>query len=291
MNKRQDEHERGAIINWLTPIDHAAQQSDFISRRQKGTGQWLLDSNEFQGWLNTSKQTLFCPGIPGAGKTILTSIVIDYLERTFGNDHSIGIAYFYCNFRRQQEQSPLDILASLLKQLVQGQIHFPEFVKDLYDHHKQKRTRPSSDEITKLLQSVIAGYSRTFIIIDALDECNVSDGGRRRLLSEMVSLQNNTGVSLFATSRFIPEIIKEFEGSVILEIRASDEDVQRYLDGDILKLPSCVLRSRDLQEKIKDEIIKAVDGMYVEDLCYPSVPSWLTCAQVSPRKASSGFTY
>ncbi len=63
------------------------------------------------------------------------------------------------------------------------------------------------------------------------------------------------------TSRFIPEIVKNFEGSISLEIRASDEDVRRYLEGHMSRLPSFVLRGLDLQEEIKTEIIKAVDGM------------------------------
>jgi hypothetical protein len=83
------------------------------------------------------------------------------------------------------------------------------------------------------------------------------------LLSEIFSLQAKTGASLFATSRFIPEIMKEFEGSASLEIHASDEDIQRYLDGHMSLLPSFVLRSLDLQEEIKTKITKAVDGMCV----------------------------
>jgi hypothetical protein len=92
--------ERQAILDWLTPIDYAAQQHDFISRRQAGSGQWLLESEEFQAWLNTDNQTLFCPGIPGAGKIILISIVVEELTTRFSNDPTIGIAYIYCNFRR-----------------------------------------------------------------------------------------------------------------------------------------------------------------------------------------------
>jgi len=71
------------VLDWLTPINYGPQQSDFINRQQPGTGQWLLDSEEFQTWLNTDKKTLFCPGIPGAGKTTLTSIVVDYLYAEF----------------------------------------------------------------------------------------------------------------------------------------------------------------------------------------------------------------
>ena len=92
----------------------------------------------------------------------------------------------------------------------------PESVKNLYERHKDKRTRPSFDEISKVLHSVVTGYSRAFIIIDALDECQVSDGGRRKFLSEIFNLQAKTGANLFATSRFIPEIMKEFEGMYIV---------------------------------------------------------------------------
>jgi hypothetical protein len=133
----------------------------------------------------------------------------------------------------------------------------------LYERHKGKRTHPSFDEISKALHSVVAGYSRTFIIIDALDECQVSEGGCKRLLSEMFNLQTKTGANLFATSRFIPEIIKEFEGRASLEIRACDEDVRRYLDGHMTQLPSFVTRSPNLQVEIQTEIMNAVDGMYV----------------------------
>jgi NACHT domain len=263
LKQYQDDHERHTVLDWLTTIDYAPHQNDFISRRQEGTGQWLLNSDEFQAWLNQNKQTLFCPGMPGAGKTIITSIVIQLLWTKFQNDASIGIAHLYCNFRRQQEQKPVDLLASLLKQLVQEQPSMPESLKSLYECHKNNRTRPSFDEVSKVLRSVVADYSRAFIIVDALDECQISDGGRRKLLSEIFNIQAKTGANFFATSRFIPEIIKDFKGSVSLEIRAHDEDVRRYLDGHMSLLPSFVLRSRDLQEEIKTEIIKVVDGMYV----------------------------
>ncbi|RYP28170.1 hypothetical protein DL767_007318 [Monosporascus sp. MG133] len=103
LNQRQDDHDRRAVLDWLTPIDYAAQQSDFITRRQAGTGQWLLDSPEFRAWLQAGKRTLFCPGIPGAGKTILTSIVVDELTCRFTDDETVGIAYVYCNFRHTHE--------------------------------------------------------------------------------------------------------------------------------------------------------------------------------------------
>jgi hypothetical protein len=133
----------------------------------------------------------------------------------------------------------------------------------LFQQHRIYRTRPSLDEISKALYSVTTYYSRAFIIVDALDECRVRNGCRQRFLSEIFRLQNQSGANIFATSRFIPDVQKYFEGSIILEIRASSSDVQRYLDGEMSLLPEFVSENLALQEEIKSEIIKAVDGMYV----------------------------
>jgi ankyrin repeat protein len=263
VRREQEDCQCQTILDWITPIEYAPQQHDFITRRQEETGQWLLDSAEFQAWLKTDKQTLFCPGIPGAGKTILTSIVVDELTAQFSSDPTIGIAYIYCNFRRQEEQKIDDLLASLLKQLAESQPSLPVTLKELYDRHKTKRTRPFFDEVSRSLQVVTMLYSRVFIIVDALDECQISDGCRQRFLTGLFNLQEKCGVNLFATSRPLSSIEKEFEGNLKLEIRASEGDVRRYLEGRMLQLPGFVAWSLELKEETKTDIINAVDGMYV----------------------------
>ena len=268
MRSKLDRKKDLEIFNWLTPIDYGSQHSDFLNRRQLGTGQWLLDTAEYQTWQNTDKQTLFCPGIPGAGKTILTAIVIHDLTTRFRNDADIGIAYVYFNYKQNVDKQNVDnLLSSLLKQLSQERPSLPESVKALYDQHRNKQTRPSIDNLSRALQSVAAMYSRVFIIIDALDECQVSDSCRARFLSEIFTLHAKTGANLFATSRFVPEITEKFARSLSVEIRASDEDLRVYLDSNMSLLPALDRRSPELQEviktEIKTEIIKAVDGMYV----------------------------
>lgn len=265
----QDNQERRIILDWLTPIDYTPQQSDFIRPRQEGTGQWLLNSNEFKNWVNQSHQTLFCPGIPGAGKTIITAIVVDNLYAKFQHDASVAITYIYCNFRRQYEQKPEDLFANLLKQLVQEQFSIPENVMNLYKQYKNKRTCPKLDEISKTLHSVIANYSRTFIMIDALDECQLSGGARETVLSEILKLRTMTGANIFATSRLNDETTKQFEGAQSLEVRATDEDVQRYLNGRIPLLLSDNLDD-DTRGMIRREILKVTDGMY-------TCPSLIIC--------------
>lgn len=265
LRKQNISTDQQAILNWLSPIDYAAQQSDFLSRRQEGTCQWLLESTEFESWLNNRNQILFCPGIPGAGKTILTSIVIEKLYNHFQNYENVGIAYLYCNFRRKDEQNTLDLLANVLKQLTQSLPTVPECLKSLYEKMSSKGARPSFEDISKALTSVVALQDRTFVLVDALDECQPAARNTLKLLTFLFKLQTDYGSNIFATSRFMPEIVEKFNsnGCRSIEIRASDEDLRRYLQGHMSQLPRFVQTKKDLQEQIVTGITKFVDGMYV----------------------------
>lgn len=53
---------------------------------------------EFCAWVE-SKGVLFCLGIPGVGKTILSSIVINHLQEHHAADWNISIMYIYFNYR------------------------------------------------------------------------------------------------------------------------------------------------------------------------------------------------
>jgi NACHT domain len=251
------------MLEWISPIRYGPQQSDYFNRQQPGTGQWLLNSAEYQTWVNTRQQTLFCWGMPGAGKTIITSIVVNDLITRFKNDETVAIAYIYCNFRRKQEQTTADMLASLLRQLCQDQLQSSsiQIIQDLYNQHGRVETRPSLDAMVTALRSVAALYGRVFVIVDALDECQASDGNRSKFLSELFTLQKNCAVNIFATSRPIPEVTEKFKSCPFLEIQAHDEDVRSYLEGRILHSERSILNT--LQEEIKAEITKAVNGMYV----------------------------
>lgn len=261
----QEYEKRQKFLEWLTPIDYALQQNDFINQQQEGTGQWVLRSPEFQRWLKDEQQTLFCPGIPGAGKTMVTSIIVDDLVTRFFDDESgsVGIAYIYCNFRRQDEQKAENLVASLLKQIIQGEPSLLHIAKSLYEKHKDKHTNPSLDELSNALQTAVATHSKVFILIDALDEIQSHDGHREKLLSAIFNLQENCQANLFLTSRPIPDITEKFKESLTLEIRAANEDVDRYLKGHMFKLPKFVNESPELQEEIKTSILNSVDGMYI----------------------------
>lgn len=254
------------ILGWLTSVDYTPQQHDFINRRQAGTGLWLLGSPEFQKWLQGENETLFCPGISGAGKTIITSIVVDELTTRSGNDDSIGVAYIYCNFWRRDQQRTEGLLASLLKQLAQRRSSLPKNMKSLYDKHKKNRTRPSIDEVSRALHSIAALYSQVFIIIDALDES--PSEYRHKFLGAMYKLQQEGQVHLniFATScpEIVPHFAEHFERYELKEIRSADDDILAFINDRLATIRRPRLSDfPDIQDPIRRQVVKAADGMYV----------------------------
>ena len=240
-HETQQEYED--VIKWLTPIDYAIQQSDLASRRQEGTGNLLLESPEFHLWLSGQEPTLFCPGIPGVGKTVFTSIVVDRLHQSHEQDPDVGIAYIYCNFQRQREQQPIHLLVSLLKQLVQARPVLPKMVRDLYSQHHNGSTYPSFEQISRSLRFLVKSFRRIFIIIDALDECQNLPTLRRTFLSEVFHLRDFTPTSLFVTSRFERDAMELFNDSLSLEIRATENDIQTFVSQQLAQLPVFVLKN------------------------------------------------
>jgi len=178
----QDNEEKQRILDWITPVKYSTQHNDHIKERQEGTGQWLLESPKFQSWLQSDRKTLFCPGIPGAGKTILTAAVVDYLLDQHHDDPCVRIAYIYCNFRWTNEQKLDDLLSSLLRQLAEGQSLVPDSAKELYRRYKAEKRSPPTQELLKVLHNVASLYPRVFILVDALDECQISGVAETRLL-------------------------------------------------------------------------------------------------------------
>ncbi|KAM0518192.1 hypothetical protein ACHAPE_004600 [Trichoderma viride] len=288
IRSRMSSEEDLKILNWLADSNYSSQHNDYLSRRQQGTGQWLLESKEYQDWLSTDKQTLFCPGIPGAGKTILTAIVVENLHTRFNNDPTIGIAYNYYNFKRQDQQTVEKFMASLLRQLCFSQSPLPGAVKSLYDKHTDKKgdknTQPSLEEIVGAIESVVKTFSRVFIAIDALDECRVQE--RPLFLSKLFKVQAETNVNILATSRPILQIEKMFQGCISLDVVASRSDIYKYVDGHMSILPNFVHDNANLKEQIKEGIANIAQGMFLLAQLYLGTLE----DKVSPKEMKQALT-
>ena len=173
-----------------------------------------------------------------------------------------AVAYIYCNYK-EQNQTAINLVASLLQQLIQKQPKISEKIIAIYKRHSCKQTRPSLTEYLKLLQSEVYRFLKVFIVVDALDEC-LEREGVRGFIPEVRKLPPH--VNLLVTSRHIPAIEHEFEKAARLEIYASDDDVRSYAETRIEEQPQLIRHIKvdpTLRSLILDTIVKKASGMYV----------------------------
>jgi hypothetical protein len=168
-------------------------------------------------------------------------------------DSNNAILCIYCNYKEHIEQSVSNLVASLLKQIVQDRRTTPDGISSLHRLCEKQYRRPTLEELTKALKSETTTFSRVFIVVDALDECPDDGGTRANLLQALRSLSGN--INLMVTSRDIPSIAQEFQGTMHLPIYATESDVRRYVEGRIARA-----RRRHLTALRADVVNKVVEN-------------------------------
>ena len=209
--------------------------------------------------LSSNDKALWCPGIPGAGKTVFTFYVVVHLKHIFAKSE-VGIGYIYCNYK-DPDQTADNWIASLLRQLLQSRPAVPIDLVGIYNKHIRENTRPSFKEFLGLLRTSARSFSKTFIVIDALDECRGQDCTRSRLLAALQDVRPY--IHLVVTSRWSQAIEYQFEDALRLESRASDKDIESFVKSRIAtktKLRRHVEADTTLKKLIIDKIVERCHG-------------------------------
>ena len=196
----------------------------------------------------------------------VSSVVIDSLCNQ-ARGQNATVACFYFDFAAQNEQSPANMLGSLLKQLVFGLEEIPEEILEAYEERKKAigGQGPQIPNILNILQT-ISSRGRTFICIDALDECAIED--RARLLDSLGQLlEQSPGTRIFMTGR--PHILSEIErrlagGVTSLSISPRRDDIVTYLRGKLAADPTPDARDNNLEAEILEKIPSDISEMYEE---------------------------
>ena len=260
MKENHDIQLRNEILPRIYPVDPSERQRKAFNMRREGTGKWFLESEQFLCWVaNEKKQTLLCTGVPGAGKTVLASIVIDHLEKKFANNDGVAITYLYFDYRQQLEFP--DLLSVLLRQLLQGNPGLYGTISDMYRRHEHDRL--SEEAVQKELVLVISLCSEVFIVIDALDECLDVSVHRKFLIwiQKLLVFNKHTNIKVLATTRHEDYFANVVFKDLMLEIKASREDIESFLDANLDYLPGFIQRKPELWGYIRNQIIESSGEM------------------------------
>jgi hypothetical protein len=183
-----------AILDWYK--SSAPEQNHVASRDQHepNTGNWVLESKEFQSWSMHKNESIWMHGIPGAGKTILCSTIIAHLEESYHNNDGSKVIYYYFDFRDRTKQTVSNLLKSSIFQLASRSAGLTESAAAHYEKYRGSR-EPSTEELFDVFRDDIKSTGRTFLVIDALDECPQQE--RRDFLS-FSSSEQPASTSIFS---------------------------------------------------------------------------------------------
>ncbi|EXK44728.1 hypothetical protein FOMG_03414 [Fusarium oxysporum f. sp. melonis 26406] len=241
--------------------------------RQGLTGLWLTQGPDFDFWYSTPGSRLWCSGIPGAGKSVLAVAMIEECLQRNAQDTRKAVAYFFCTYKNESSQHSTTILSSLCMQLeMQSESAF-QILQEYHDQLFSGRdlsARPTAETLAQKLHLICACFTRTYIIVDGLDECDHRVAANVECLAKLSLLQGYDVINMALSSRdeiIIRQRLKNDFPHV--EIKAHTEDLQLYVASELSeRIASKQLRLRDqsLKDLIMTRLVGGAKGIF-EEIC------------------------
>ena len=194
--------------------------------------------------------------------SVASSLVVDRLCDK-AKEENIAVACFYVDFAAREEQSPSNILGSLLKQIVGGLERIPDEIRETFKDHKKviggRGLRVA--EIVKMLHTVTS-LRPTFICVDALDECAERD--QPEVLDSLRQiLEGSSNTRIFLTARrHTWDEIERYLGAraAVLSVKPSNDDIVGYIR---MRLSKDRYRGA-MDSSLEAEIIKSITSTIPE---------------------------
>lgn len=257
------------IHQWLSAPDPSVNYQKALKQRQHNTGLWFLEGELYASWKIDAASCVWLYGIPGCGKTIISSTILQDLLQYCDNYPAQVVAYFYFDFNDVQKQHAELMLRSLVCQLSQQSIEIPASLDTLCSSHEDGKRQPSLDALLEVTRRIMQSLPQVYILLDALDEC-----AQRAELMEMLEtmaawqLQN---LHLIVTSRRERDIERSLEGLVDLQNRIClqsevvDKDIQQYVRQRLSDDKGLSKWGKDiaLRREIESVLMKGSKGMHV----------------------------
>uniref|UniRef100_L2FQ15 Nacht and ankyrin domain protein n=1 Tax=Colletotrichum fructicola (strain Nara gc5) TaxID=1213859 RepID=L2FQ15_COLFN len=230
-NREDDE-----VMSWLRAPDQSSNHKLAMQSHHEGTGSWLLEDPIYRDWKATRSAFLWVSGIPGCGKTVLSSTLIEDVRSTYS---SACLAYFYFDFNDSSKQTLDSLLRSLIQQCSQKNEASKACIHDLWKSRPARRDeQPTTQQLYDCLVKILNQSDETWVIIDALDECTTRDGSYvDGILSFIKQLKQDTigSTHILVTSRSVEDIERSFtewaqkECFISLQHSLIQDDIQAYI--------------------------------------------------------------
>ena len=232
---------------------------------------WVLDNTTFQQWQqDPNSRLLWVKGDPGKGKTMLLCGLIDDLQSPMSQTELLS--YFFCQATDSRINSATGVVRGLLYMLVDQQPSLMSHIRGKYDHAGKALFEDAnawvalSDIFTSVTQD--KGLKRTYLVVDALDECVVDLPKLLHLIVLTSTLCSR--IKWLVSSRnenHIEEKLKSVgdKAKLSLELKQNAEQVARAVDAYIDHKLSCLesLGEEDQRKQVRDELHRKANGTFL----------------------------
>ena len=184
---------------------------------------------------------------------------MDYLTRIYGSD-DVRVAYIYCDYKDQDAQTASNLIACLARQLVGHPAKLPTQLENLYKELESQRRRPTLPELERLVTDLFHERKRTYVVVDALDECGVYE--RRKFLPFLGSLPHGSTRILVTSRPYGEDIHRFFLGAPQIIITASDADIKQFVQEQMKDRTHFIEGMKPgLRDEITDRVCSRASGM------------------------------
>ncbi|OQE36718.1 hypothetical protein PENCOP_c011G03058 [Penicillium coprophilum] len=256
-----------AVLKWLSTTPYYQHHQLHSETRLLGSAQWLLDHPRFKEWkVSSSSSLFFLHGIPGSGKTHLTSAIIEsFLNEQSLNPLSAPVAYFYCGDSRLGPSwaDPDEIMLSLVRQ-------FAVIDRQMLRIREQVALEIRGTEAAELILGILSSNPAT-IVVDGVDE--IEEHRRHELLDQLIRVRDESAsvVKIFISSRDNVNVMAGLpKDALVLRIQETDtrHDVELYVEHSVRNAISTrsLLHgdvSDELQIKLKQFLLKGAGEMFL----------------------------
>lgn len=133
---------------------------------------------------------MWCPGIPGAGKTHLATIVYDHL-RSIPDTLALIV---YCGYVDPSDQTRGNFIRALIRQVIQFRPEMGDKLSETYRTYSKEGKQLSVEKLAAIFEDLVLELKNCFIIIDALDDVR-EETQRYQLLNTVINNRTNVMVT------------------------------------------------------------------------------------------------
>ncbi|PVH91746.1 WD40 repeat-like protein [Periconia macrospinosa] len=237
---------------------------------QEDCYRWVLEHDGFLQWRDGEhSRLLWIKGDPGKGKTMLLCGIINELNKSIAKRHLLS--YFFCEATDSRINNATAVLRGLIYRLVVQQPSLLSHIREKYDHRGKTLFEGTNawaalfEIFTNILQD--PSLSSTYLIIDALDECEVD---LPKLLNFIVQKSTiSSRVKWVVSSRNDANIERRLQVDdsgmrLSLELKENAEQVSRavglYIDDKLSRLESL---NNSLRNQVRDILRRKADGTFL----------------------------